>query len=150
MFISLYKTSDSNNTLYKTLNNQKQLEGVMRAECSVINPKIVIETSDNISTFNYVHIPEFNRYYFIVDITSVSEHLWEISLRCDVLMSYRESIINLDVNVLRNQREFNLMLNDNQLPVYADDRVQVYNFERTLTVTPGQYHYYLTVIGGGE
>jgi hypothetical protein len=164
MKIILYTTADENIKVNKTLNNSKELYGTLREECSVINPIIEIE-SVNISNYNYCYIEDFNRYYFIIDIIAVNNKFWKITLHCDVLMSYADSIKKLEAKILRNTNEYNLMLEDNQLNRYVDDRIQTFNFPNSLTIKQDNtdnpptdsteipfdtYHFYLTLIGGGE
>lgn len=151
MNIYLYKTADNNNKVVKELTEKIVVTGVLRTECSVLNPIIEIETVLNISNYNYAKVEDFNRYYFITNIDVINDKLWKISLRCDVLMSYASDIHELDVNILRNPSRFNLMVEDNQLQKFADDRIQCYNFPNSLlSGSENQFKYYLTVIGGGE
>lgn len=150
MNLLLYQTTHPNNQLKKGFNATINLSGTLRTECSILNPTIEIETTTNISKYNYAQIPDFNRYYFITDIVAVSNNLWKVSLKCDVLMSYANDIRKLKGNILRQKIEFNLMLADNQLNTYADDRTQCFNFPNSLTPSAGQFNYYLTVVGGGD
>ncbi len=96
MEIKLYITTSEKNKIGKTLTSDRSFNGNLRNETSVINPIIILE-SDNISTFNYAYIPDFNRYYFITEISSVKNGLWKISLSVDVLESFKDSIKNLSV-----------------------------------------------------
>lgn len=105
--ISLFKTNSENNRVVKTLTDEKQLSGELRNQTSVLNPSIRIESADNISTYNYAYISEFSRYYYITDIVSVRTNCWVISLRCDVLMSYKDEIQGLNV-ILDNTQETGL------------------------------------------
>ena len=105
--ISLFKTASENNRVVKTLTDEKQLSGELRNQTSVLNPSIRIESADNISTYNYAYIPEFGRYYYITDIVSVRTNCWTVSLRCDVLMSYKDEIQGLNV-ILNNTQETGL------------------------------------------
>lgn len=105
--ISLFKTNSENNRVVKTLTNEKQLSGELRNQTSVLNPSIRIESADNISTYNYAYISEFGRYYYITDIVSVRKNCWVVSLRCDVLMSYKDEIQSLNV-ILDNTQETGL------------------------------------------
>ena len=105
--ISLYKTASENNRVVKMLTDEKQLSGELRNQTSVLNPSIRIESADNISTYNYAYIPEFGRYYYITDIVSVRTNCWTVSLRCDVLMSYKDEIQGLNV-ILNNTQETGL------------------------------------------
>ena len=102
--ISLFKTASENNRVVKDLTDEKQLSGELRNQTSVLNPKIRIESAENIAGYNYCYIPEFGRYYYIVDITSVRTRVWEVSMRCDVLMSYKDEIKGLNA-ILDNTQE---------------------------------------------
>lgn len=102
--ISLFKTNSENNRVVKTLTDEKQLSGELRNQTSVLNPSIRIESADNISIYNYAYISEFGRYYYITDIVSVRTNCWVVSLRCDVLMSYKDEIQGLNV-ILDNTQE---------------------------------------------
>ena len=105
--ISLFKTASENNRVVKVLTDEKQLSGELRNQTSVLNPNIRIESADNISTYNYAYISEFGRYYYITDIVSVRTNCWVVSLRCDVLMSYKYEIQSMNV-ILNNTQETGL------------------------------------------
>ena len=105
--ISLFKTASENNRVVKVLTDEKQLSGELRNQTSVLNPNIRIESADNISTYNYAYILEFGRYYYITDIVSVRTNCWVVSLRCDVLMSYKDEIQSMNV-ILNNTQETGL------------------------------------------
>lgn len=105
--ISLFKTVSENNRVVKVLTDEKHLSGELRNQTSVLNPSIRIESADNISTYNYAYISEFGRYYYITDIVSVRTNCWVVSLRCDVLMSYKDEIQGLNV-ILNNTQETGL------------------------------------------
>lgn len=98
MNITLYVNNSERQAISKNLSNGITLTGSLRNESSVINPTILIETT-NPSSYNYAYIPEFGRYYFITDMVSVRTNLWRVSMSVDVLMSFAQSILNLDVIV---------------------------------------------------
>ena len=110
--ISLFKTASENNRVVKTLTDEKQLSGVLRYQTSVLNPRIRIESAENIAGYNYCYIPEFGRYYYIVDIMSVRTNVWEASMRCDVLMSYSNQIKAITGVVVRQESNPNKLLVD--------------------------------------
>lgn len=105
--ISLFKTVSENNRVVKTLTDEKQLSGELRNQTSVLNPSIIIESADNISTYNFAYISEFGRYYYITDIMSIRTNCWVVSMRCDVLMSYKDEIRSMNV-ILNNTQETGL------------------------------------------
>lgn len=98
MDIILYKTQSERERINKTLSNTLTLTGTLRGESSVINPSFIIQY-ENISSYNYCYISSFNRYYFINNITSIRNGLWKIDCSVDVLMSYKQDILNLNVIV---------------------------------------------------
>lgn len=64
---------------------------------------------------NYCYIPDFNRYYFVQNITSVAIDLWRVSLKVDVLMTYKNVIKTLNAYVTRNEFDFDAYIQDNLL-----------------------------------
>ena len=98
MNIEFYTMGSERNAIRKVLQNNFTLTGSLRGESSVISPSFLIEHS-NPSQYNYCFIPDFNRYYFITNITSVRTGIWRIDCNVDVLMSFQEQILNLDVIV---------------------------------------------------
>ena len=52
-------------------------------------------------------VGDFGRYYYITDIVSVRKGLWEVSLSCDVIMTYRLGIKNAQAFVERNENTNN-------------------------------------------
>ena len=93
MDIVLYKNNSEKNKIIKNLSNIYTLSGTLRNESNVVNPTIVINI-DNPTSYNYAYIPMFGRYYFITDYVSMRTGIWQINLKSDVLMSFRESILN--------------------------------------------------------
>ena len=74
-----------------------ELEGSLKEECSIEKPIIIVESTIAINDYNYIHIPDFNRYYFRTGFDVIRNGLFRISGRTDVLMSFKESINNFDV-----------------------------------------------------
>lgn len=94
MEILLYYNSSSDNTINKTLNNETILNGSLRDSSNVINPEIML-VAESINTFNYLYIPEFNRFYYIKEVTSYRTNLWIVKCQIDVLYTYAPHILNL-------------------------------------------------------
>ena len=99
MNILLYKTTNANNDLKKTISNKVELVGVLRDASSIIAPSILIQS--NPIGYNYAYIPEFGRYYYIKNITAFRKGAYIIDLKCDVLMSFKEEILNMSGIVSR-------------------------------------------------
>lgn len=102
MNITLYVNNSEKNKIGKNLTNDFSLSGTLRDATNIINPVILIELNE-IGNYNYCYIPDFNRYYFITDITVIRTGLFAISLMVDVLESFQTSIKNLSVILLNTQ-----------------------------------------------
>lgn len=92
MELILYKTDDSPNTINKTLTDPLTLEINLKKDTNIINPELVL--NGDFRGFNYAHIPELNRYYFINSMEQLNFRLVKISLECDVLETYKADILN--------------------------------------------------------
>jgi len=94
MIVYLYDTEDDNNVLEKTLTNKKRYDNIkLKTPIDIIRPFLIIE-SDIFLLYNYAYIPEFERYYFIENITNQSNKRYLLDLKVDVLMSFKDDILN--------------------------------------------------------
>lgn len=143
--ISLFKTASENNRVVKVLTNERSMYGELRQQTSVLSPKIQIETDVNIVLYNYCYIPVFKRYYYIADITSVRMNVWEVSMRCDVLMSYSAQIKSLRPIIERDETGQSAGLVDSDLPISINKKVQKLYFPNGFTK---DIQYVLTTSGG--
>lgn len=126
------------------------IEGTLRDNTSIVNPTIVVQTSGLISA-NYAYIEEFNRYYFINDIVAINLFLYEISMTCDVLMTYKSNILSLPAFVTRNQYQFNELISDNRAAQTSRKKVEEYvpevlNYKHIFQPQYSNYNYILTTI----
>lgn len=131
MTLNLYKTTSEVNKVTKTLTDEISLTGTLRDASSVMKPTIMIE-EDNISDYNYAYIPEFGRYYFITNIDSVRNNIWNISMRCDVLMTYADEIKNNTAVIARNSNLWNLYYQDEQFKILNYETIQTKSFNASL------------------
>ena len=96
MQINLFTCNAERNRVNKSayLSNRFVLDGALRDSTSAMNISIRVEKSNPvIYHYNYMYIAEFDRYYFIDDISSIRTDLWEISATVDVLMSFKDDIL---------------------------------------------------------
>ena len=145
MDIKFYYTPDETNKINKTLNTETVLTGDLKQESSIIKPVILIGAS-NLIGFNYCYIPLFERYYFITDLVVVRKNLWRVSLRVDVLMSFKDDILECPI-ILSNTQTTEI---ENYLPgdVYKSTvkyKTDIINFSGGLNDT-GEY---ILITAGG-
>lgn len=142
--IVLGKNTSPSNSLNKTITVVTTLTGNLRNETEIINPIILIESTENIHTCNYLSISAFSRYYFITSIKLIRSGLYEIKAHCDVLYSFREEILSNKCQILRQENNFNLLLSDDVFKCKQNNKVVHRKFPSQL----GQFNYILTVAGG--
>lgn len=122
--ITFFKMHCDNHVVDKSqhLTYVTHVTGTLRNACSVIRPKIMFELS-GYPQANYCYIPDFQRYYFILNITSVRQGLWEMELNCDVLMSYRARIKELTAIIARQEFSYNPLLLDTERPIASGKEI---------------------------
>ena len=113
----------------KDLTDLKTFSGLLRDDCSIVDPIIMFE--EPITSFaaaNYLTIESFGRSYFITDIISVTSELTEVHAHVDVLSSFADEIKANNGIVLRQANDWNLYLADDVVRCYANPIVHTMAF----------------------
>lgn len=143
MQVILYKYNGRTNAISKELpTSSLTLEGVLKEGTSLLNPSILIESTnydkvvndsnirvgylnngifrkisynqlERLFDYNYAYIPDFKRYYFITDINSFRTNLWRIDMKVDVLKTYEHDIISQTQYVSRYESASSYRYKDN-------------------------------------
>jgi hypothetical protein len=105
------------------------LNGTLRENCSVIDPIIKVEgvVGRNLTKCNYAYIEEFGRYYYVTNIVCVG-NLFELHMHVDVLMTYRGSIRSNSAVVSRQEKLYNLYLQDGVFKEQANPHYEIKKF----------------------
>ena len=98
MIAKTYNTNDSTNTINKSLDFISDIDVKFKEEVNIYNPNIMLKYDDLIN-FNYMYIDKFKRYYFIEDIEVFPNKIYKLTLKCDVLMSFKDDILNSYGNI---------------------------------------------------
>ena len=113
----------------KNLNPPVTFQGSLKENTSVIDPVITIESPVNVvCSYNYLYIPDFNRYYFITNVIAITDTLTQINLHVDVLMSFKDYIRSNIATTRRQENDWNLYLNDGSFRTYQYKTVGTYKF----------------------
>lgn len=145
MTIVLYNNTSPANYVNKEITQVESLTGYLREASSVTDPTFVIERSSPVG-FNYVHIPEFGRYYFVTGISSDTTNLVAVSCHVDVLMTYKAAIAEMQAVIRRQEFSYNLMLDDNIFKAYSNPKFKLKKFPNSFN----DFSYILAVAGNGE
>ena len=100
MKMYLYHVNDAENVINKTLVNGLEIDINLKASVDVVNPEIVL--NGDFRGYNYAHLPDLNRYYFIERIEQLNLKLVKLNLSCDVLETYKADILNSNARFKRN------------------------------------------------
>ena len=92
MLMKLYTTKTPNNTIGKVLENETEYNIKFKSQADRTKPVVVL-MNETMIDFNYAYIPDFNRYYFVESIEVTPNKIYNISLRCDVLESFKNDIL---------------------------------------------------------
>lgn len=90
--------------------------GSPREEMNLLAPSIIFEYH-KVPDFNYIYISDFQRYYFVTNITSIRNNIYRIDLKVDVLCSFSTDLLLQDAFVTRNEDLFDDGLVDNRIPL---------------------------------
>ena len=89
--LKLYSINDGDNVINKTLTNPTIVNIHLKQGFDIIKPEIVL--NGDFRGFNYAHIPNLNRYYFIDSVEQLNLKLVKLVMTCDVIETYKADIM---------------------------------------------------------
>lgn len=122
--ITLQTNASEKNKLTKDITDLVTLSGTLKNGTSIIDP--VISFEGDLSSFvncNYMTISTFGRSYFVKDIRSIRNNVYEISAHVDVLSSFATQIKSNTAVVRRQENQWNLYLNDGVFKTYQNPEI---------------------------
>ena len=78
-------------------------------------------------TSNYAYISEFGRYYYITNVVCVGD-LFEVHMHVDVLMSFKSGIRSNNAVVSRQEKTYNLYLQDGVFKEQSNPHYEIKKF----------------------
>lgn len=103
MELNLYKCSDGDNVINKTLTEKLTINITLKRDVNITAPQIIL-INDNgafFNQYNYAEIPELGRFYFIDSVTSLNNKMESLALRCDVLETYKADVLASKARFMR-------------------------------------------------
>lgn len=127
--VDLYRNNSPVEKIGKSLTDQLTISDVViKRDTSVLKPVLLVNSSQEIYVYNYMYISEFYRYYFIDDIRSINQNMWEVSAHVDVLETYKAGILANSAVIKRQASQYNLYLDDPDFHAYNYERIQTLKF----------------------
>lgn len=88
----------------------------LKKDSGLLNPIIQLDIGlSQAPNYNYAYIPAYDRYYFVKEWVN-RQPLWEVALQVDVLATFKTSIGNSDLYVLRASNAYDGNIVDNMYP----------------------------------
>ena len=106
MRIILYKNISNKNVLNKKITEVGTLDDVNILDYSQNYLDLKFSFSTDIN-FNYIYIPDFEKYYFIESIEIAENDIKIYNCKCDVLNSNKQIIMNSKIKCDGNTKFFN-------------------------------------------
>ena len=116
MNVYLYNNTKRINSTKAAPTALDTLTCTLKDNCSFINPVLRIKAA-TLPTFNYFQFE--GRYYWLTDLVSLANQLWEIHGTIDALTTYRNHIFNTSAFVLYDSTP-NTQLPDTRLGIETD------------------------------
>ena len=132
MDVKLYSISDDDRVVNKTLGTAKEYSCTFRNTEEILNPVIRINTSDNLSDYNYAYVQRYGRYYFVKPAVGPN-NLWTLSAHVDVLMSHKTELLSLSGTMVRNENAYNGYLIDPEFKANAYKKIVTKQFPHAMT-----------------
>ena len=116
--VTLMTTTDDPRVLDKVTTTIATVTAKPTENCSILSPRLVLNFSSSIAAANYMYIQEWNRYYFIDNITVSPGSEIIITGSVDVLKTYSAAIKNCTATVIRSESAGKPgIYPDNKLPI---------------------------------
>lgn len=133
--LKLYKNSSENNDVSKKLTDEHKVTGYSRVIVDMLNPVIELAGIE-VNRYNYCYVQELNRYYYIENINISPNGVYRLSMRIDVLMTYRDDIMASHGLITKN-REYNPYTGD--VDVESRYTLEKHEFENGFDFTNGDF-----------
>lgn len=137
--VTFYNVSEPSNTIPKHIapdNRQFEATCELKEDTSMKNPTFILDYNSSISTSNYFYSHDFQRYYFITNVTFSHQRMF-VTGEVDPLQSFANDILNLPCYVARESVQTigsaseseaqvlpNILLPDNFVPIQVNRAIR--------------------------
>lgn len=116
MKVTLYKTTDQNNTINKKLTDPLEININLKRSEDHERPRLLLKNdNDKYTGYNYAYIDFFKRYYFVESTSNNNDRIIELQLETDVLETYKDDILETNAeNITYYSSSENLDIRKNE------------------------------------
>ena len=128
MLARFYNNKSDERYVNKTIDlKHDNVDIKLKDDTEMVRPVLILRSGLITPSVNYVWLENFGRYYFIRDI-KMSQGMVEVSCECDVLSSFKSALLNQNVIVKRQERDYNLYISDEKQKFYNTNATVVKEF----------------------
>ena len=145
--IKFYKNISQRNVLNKAITLVLTTQCDFTGELSIESPFIIADYDANILSCNYAYIDGFKRYYHFSETPKIENGFIKIQLETDVLMSFKNDILNADISASRSFNKPNYYLTDNKVLFSNNTNIKTFRFPNNF-ITGNSGVKYVLKVGG--
>ena len=136
----LYNNTSDSREINKNLTELSTINITLYLDTNVATP--VFKVKNFINNANYMFVPDLHRYYYINNYTLSNQCVY---LHCsvDVLMTYKNEILNSECLISRSENDYNDNIVDTLAPITENTVYTVKNFGENVKTTE---HFIIGVI----
>lgn len=125
MNIILQTNASPKNALTKDVTNVLTVTAYLKDQTSLVDPVFVVSglSAGDVSSINYITVETLGRSYFVTDIQSVVNNVFEFTAHVDVLSSYADEIKAQTAVIHRQENAWNLYLDDGIFKTYQNPNI---------------------------
>ena len=91
MDVTFYVNNSPSNSINKTLTSPFNVNLTMKRDTDKDNLVLILHSAN--FDYNYLHVQEYDKYYFIDNIEHIAKNVVKLHCSCDLLYTYKESIL---------------------------------------------------------
>ena len=107
MIVNFYLYTGKLNELNKELPTVAIIDCVLKQKSNTINFDLILNKKIDNFNYNYCYIPKLNKYYFINNVTILNNNVILLSLKVDVLMSYKNILLETKARIKECDNNYN-------------------------------------------
>lgn len=107
MDANFYLYTGKLNELNKELPTGTIIDCVLKQKSNTINFDLILNKKIDNFNYNYCYIPKLNKYYFISNVTIINNNVILLSLKVDVLMSYKNILLETKARIKECDNNYN-------------------------------------------
>lgn len=119
--------TSANEAIHKSVSLGSEITCLVKDPIDVINPYVIVKDTDISVTDNYAYCKEYDRFYFII-VDELPGGRCGVTCTVDALMSFKDDIDTLEVNVERYEGSTESDIYDNGVCQTARNEVIIESF----------------------